>query len=129
MTIMTRFLLIGKPATQSAVMKGIDVTARKWPNTWEPAMRRSTMQAVRRDSSKAFISFPKGNPLVNASISTAAVPMLPASVGENQPSIIPPITTKKITPTQKKSGDDLMRSAHDDLGARWATVGSILTQP
>ena len=43
---------------------------------------------------------------VRASTRTAPVPMLPASVGENHPSMRPPMTTKKMTATQMKSGED-----------------------
>jgi uncharacterized membrane protein (DUF106 family) len=42
--------LKGNVTTQSAVIMGIWVTARKCPRMTEPAMSINTMQAVRRDS-------------------------------------------------------------------------------
>jgi hypothetical protein len=41
----------------------------------------------------------------------------------------PPITAKKITATQKNSGDALARSFHVDLGVGRPMDGLIFTQP
>src|SRR3989339_799701 len=93
-------------------------------------MRRITMQAVRSDSSKDKISDLKDNFLLAyASMNTAAVPMLPASVGENHPAMSPPMTREKIIATHRNSGEDFILSSHVDLGDGLATDGSILTQP
>lgn len=64
-----------------------------------------------------------------ATMKTATVPMVPASVGEKIPFMRPPIITKKTIPTVRNSGRAFPLSFHDDRSPPGAMVGSILTHP
>src|SRR5512135_3754460 len=96
---------------KSAATIGILLTARKWPNTVEPAMSTRTMQAVFRDSPIDLIKFGQLiSLLARDKRRTARVPILPASVGVKKPHTRPKTTMIKIRTTQASSGRDLIRS-------------------
>ena len=55
--------------------------------------------------------------------------MLPASVGVKNPTINPPITTRKITPAHMTGGREAILSFQVDLSVFGPREGLILHQP
>src|SRR5512135_1720156 len=101
---------------QSAASMGIFVTARKCPRIVEPAISINTIQAVRRDSPTDFRNpFQLSSLLIRARRRTAKVPTLPASVGVKNPFMSPPMTRRKMIPTDRTSGREAIRSFQEDL--------------
>ena len=121
---------IGREPNQSAMMKGILVTAKKCPRMVAPARRISIMPAIASefiiDSIRPFrlISF-----LRSTRMNTAKAPTLPASVGTKNPIIRPPTTRTKMPMIHTIGRDDPILSLHVDLSPLGPMLGLILHHP